>query len=103
MSSPFDYSNQILYGGKQLIVNEMNQHHHLESKLQNDFLLNIVRKSKRPFAKWVKTEKIANIECIKQVYNISNSKAREVLSTLTKLQIEEIANSVNTGGLGKKG
>ena len=126
MSSPFDYSNQILYGGKQLIVdditelgykpflinrtlsyhkdcifyaNEMNQHHHLESKLQND----LVRKSKRPFAKWVKTEKIANIECIKQVYNISNSKAREVLSTLTKLQIEEIANSVNTGGLGKKG
>ena len=130
MSNPFDYSNQILYGGKQLIVdditelgykpflinrtlsyhkdcifyaNEMNQHHHLESRLQNDFLLNIVRKSKRPFAKWVKTEKIANIECIKQVYNISNSKAREVLSTLTKKQIEELINSANTGGLGKKG
>lgn len=129
MSSPFDYVKEILSGNKQLIVdeltekeykpfltnrslsyhrdcifyaNEMNQHHHLDNKLQNDFLLNIVRKNKRPFAKWVKTVKSDDIECIKQVYHISDQKAKEVLSILTQEQIEELKQMANTGGLGKK-
>lgn len=129
MSSPFDYVNQILYGNKQLIVdeitedgykpflvnrslsyhkdcvfyaNEMNRLHHLERKLQNDFLLNIVRKSKRPFAKWAKAEKSDNIECIKQTYGISNSKAKEVLQILTKEQLEHLKEMADIGGVGKK-
>lgn len=129
MSNPFEYSKEILSGGKQLIVdditeqgykpflinrslsyhkdcifyaNEMNQYHHLDNKLQNDFLLNIVRKCKRPFAKWTKTEKSDNLECIKSVYNISNSKAREVLSVLTKDQLQEIKEAADIGGVGKK-
>ena len=128
MSNPFDYVNQILYGNKQLIVdevteheykpflinrslsyhkdcifyaNEMNQHHHLDSKLQNDFLLNITRKSKRPFAKWVKAEKSKNIEYVKQIYHVSNSKAREILSILTEEQLQKIIQAADTGGVGK--
>ena len=129
MSSPFDYVNQILYGNKQLIVdeiteqgyksflvnrslsyhkdcvfyaNEMNRYHHLDTKLQNDFLLNTIRKSKRPFAKWVKAEKSEDIECIKMVYGISNSKAKEVLQILTKEQLQKIKEMADFGGVGKK-
>ena len=36
-----------------LLANEMNQRHFLDKKLQNDFLINIVRRKKR-FAKWIK-------------------------------------------------
>ena len=129
MSSPFDYVNQILYGNKQLIVdeiteqgykpflinrslsyqkdcifyaNEMNRFHHLENKLQNAFLLNTIRKSKRPFAKWVKAEKSDDIECNKMVYGISNSKAKEVLQILTKEQLKEVKETADIGGVGKK-
>ena len=36
-----------------LMANEMNINHHIDNRLQFDFLLNIVRKKKR-FSKWIK-------------------------------------------------
>ena len=39
-----------------LMANEMNINHHLDNRLQFDFLINIVRKKKR-FSKWIKPEK----------------------------------------------
>jgi hypothetical protein len=128
MSNPFDYVKEILQGKKQLIVdeltekdyspfltnrslsyhkdcvmfaNEMNRRHHVDKKLQNDFLLNTVRSQKRPFAKWVKSEKSENIECIKTVYGFSDTKAREALSLLSKEQIQELKEQTKIGGLGK--
>ena len=38
-----------------VIANEMNRYHHLDSRLQYSFLINIIRKRKR-FSKWVKPE-----------------------------------------------
>ena len=126
--NPFDYVKEILQGKKQLIVddltekdyspfltnrslsyhkdcimfaNEMNRRHHTDKKLQNDFLLNTVRSQKRPFAKWVKSEKSDNIECIKTVYGFSDTKAREALSLLSKEQIQELKEQTRIGGLGK--
>ncbi len=126
--SPFDYVKEILQGKKQLIVddlsekeynpfiinrslsyhkdcvffaNEMNRRHHLDKKLQNDFLLNTVRSQKRPFAKWVKSEKSDDLECVKNVYGFSESKAREALSLLSKEQIQELKEQTKIGGLGK--
>ena len=126
--SPFDYVKEILQGKKQLIVddltekdyspfltnrslsyhkdcimfaNEMNRRHHADKKLQNDFLLNTVRSQKRPFAKWVKSEKSDNIECIKTIYGFSDTKAREALSLLSKEQIQELKEQTRIGGLGK--
>ena len=123
--SPFDYVNQILYGNKQLITdeltekdytpflvnkslsyhndcvmyaNEMNRRHFLDKKLQNDFLLNTVRSRKRPFAKWVKSEKSEDIECIKQVYGLSDSKAREALRLLSEEQIQKLKEQTDIGG-----
>jgi hypothetical protein len=126
--SPFDYVKEILQGKKQLIIdeltekeyspfltnrslsyhkdcvmfaNEMNRRHHADKKLQNDFLLNTVRSQKRPFAKWVKSEKSDNIECIKTIYGFSDTKAREALSLLSKEQIQELKEQTRIGGLGK--
>ena len=128
MSSPFDYVNEILYGKKQLIqdditekayepflvnrslsyhrdcvliANEMNRRHHLDKKLQNDFLLNIVRSQKRPFAKWIKAEKSEDLVCIKQIFGFSNSKAREALRLLSKEQIQQLKEQTDIGGLRK--
>ena len=128
MSTPFDYVNQILQGKKQLIVdditereynpfltnralsqhkdcvlfaNEMNQRHGLDKKMQNDFLLNTVRSMKRPFAKWAKSEKNDDITCVKMVYGLSDSKARDALRLLTKEQIQQLKEETLTGGLGK--
>lgn len=125
MSNPFDYVNAILQNKKQLIVdditekdyiafmvnrslsyhkdciiyaNEMNQRHHLAKKLQNDFLLNTVRSQKRPFAKWVKSEKSEDIECVKLVYGLSDIKAREALRLLSDEQIQQLKEKTNTGG-----
>jgi hypothetical protein len=125
MSNPFDYVNAVLQNKKQLIVddvtekayvpfmvnrslsyhydciayaNEMNRRHFLDKKLQNDFLLNTVRSRKRPFAKWVKSEKSEDIECIKLVYGLSDSKAREALRLLSDEQIQQLKEKTETGG-----
>ena len=126
--SVFDYVNAILENKKDLIVdemseksydafivnralslhkdcifyaNEMNRYYILDKKLQNDFLLNIVRSQKRPFAKWVKAEKSEDLECIKQVFGFSNTKAREAIRLLSKEQIQKLKEQTQTGGLRK--
>jgi hypothetical protein len=123
--TPFDYVNQILQGKQQLIVddltekeyvpfltnrslsyhkdcilfaNEMNLRHHLDGKMQNDFLLNTVRSRKRPFTKWAKSEKSEDIECIKIIFGYSNSKAREALRLLSDEQIQELKIKTDIGG-----
>jgi len=123
--TPFDYVNQILQGKQQLIVddltekeyvpfltnrslsyhkdcilfaNEMNTRHHVDAKMQNDFLLNTVRSRKRPFTKWAKSEKSEDIECIKIIFGYSNSKAREALRLLSDEQIQELKIKTDIGG-----
>jgi hypothetical protein len=129
MSNPFDYVNAILQNKKQLIVdeitekdylpfivnrslsyhkdcimyaNEMNRRHFIDKKLQSDFLLNTVRSQKRPFAKWVKSEKSDDLECIKNVYGFSETKAREAFRLLSKEQIQQLKEQTQTGGLNKR-
>ena len=80
-----------------LIANEMNIHHHLDNRLQFDFLINIVRKRKR-FSKWFKPETESDVEVVKSYYGYSNEKACQALTLLTKSQIEELKKKVNKGG-----
>lgn len=128
MSNPFDYVNQILYGKKDLIVdeitekeynpfltnrslsyhydcilfaNEMNQRHFADKKMQFQFLINTVRSKKRPFVKWVKSEKNEDIECIKQIFGFSDSKAVEALRLLNDEQIQQLKQKTEIGGLRK--
>ncbi len=60
--------------------------------------LNTVRSRKRPFAKWVKSEKSEDIECVKLVYGLSDSKAREALRLLSDEQIQLLKEKTDTGG-----
>ena len=128
MSNPYDYVNSILQNKKNLIVdeltekdyssflvnrtlsyhkdcimyaNEMNRRHLADKKLQYDFLLNTIRSQKRPFAKWVKSEKSDNLECIKQVFGLSDQKAREAMRLLSNEQIQQLKEQTDTGGLRK--
>ena len=128
MASPFDFLNEINYGKNNLIVdditekeynsfmvnrglsyfndtvlmaNEMNLNHHLDSRLQNDFLINIVRKKKR-FSKWNKPETVSDVEVVKEYYGYSNEKARQALSLLTKEQLDILKQKVFKGGRRKQ-
>ena len=122
--SPFDYIKEINYGKNNIMVddiaekkyngfmvnrglsyfrdtvlmaNEMNKNHHLDSRLQFDFLINIVRKKKR-FSKWNKPEVASDLETIKEYYGYSNEKARTALKLLSPDQITEIRKKVYRGG-----
>jgi hypothetical protein len=126
--SPFDYVNSVLQNKKNLIVdeltekdyqpflvnrslsyhkdcilyaNEMNRRHQTDKKLQYDFLLNTIRSQKRPFAKWIKAEKSDDLECIKQVFGLSDQKARDAMRLLSNEQIQKLKEQTDTGGLRK--
>lgn len=126
--NPFDYVNEILQGKKDLIIddatekeyipflvnrslsyhmdcimfaNEMNQRHHLDKKLQNSFLLNTVRARKRRFMKWVKAEKIDDLECIKIYYGYSNQRAKEALHLLSEDDLKKLKEKTDIGGVTK--
>ena len=80
-----------------MYANEMNQNHHLDKKLQFDFLLNSIRKRKR-FTPWLKANKVSNLEYVKEFYGYSNEKAKSALTILTNEQIKQIKTSLNKGG-----
>src|SRR6056300_1971296 len=78
-------------------ANEMNRYHQVDSRLQFDFLINIIRKRKR-FSKWDKKKIDGDVEVIKEYYGYSNAKALQVLSLLTPDQLKDLHKKVNKGG-----
>jgi len=78
-------------------VNEMNKHHHLDKKLQFDFLLNSLRTRKR-YTPWLKASKQKNLEYVKEYYGYNNEKAKSALKILNDDQIKTIKDSLNKGG-----
>lgn len=125
--NPFDYVNSINYTKKDIMVddiaekqynayiinhslsyfndtvllaNEMNRYHHLDNKLKYDFFINTVRKRKR-FCKWTKAVQSDDLEAVKQYYNYSNEKARQVLSLLDEYQLTELKTRMYKGGRSK--
>ncbi len=80
-----------------LLANEMNQRAHLDKKLQNDFLINTVRK-KRRFAKWMKPLSSDDLEVVKEYYGYSNEKARQVLPLLNDEQVGQLRQRIFKGG-----
>lgn len=79
------------------LSNEMNRLHHLDYKMQYDFLINIVRRKKR-FSKWDKPDERADMECLKKYFGYSEQKAKQVIGLLTESQIKTIKKKVSTGG-----
>ena len=80
-----------------MLVNEMNMRHHLDKKLQYDFLLNSIRSKKR-YAPWVKASKLKDLEYVKEYYGYTDEKAKTALSILNESQIKAIKDSLNKGG-----
>ena len=80
-----------------VLVNEINFHHHVDNKLQFDFLLNSIRPRKR-YTPWMKAKKVKDLEYVKEYYGYSNEKAKSALEILNDEQIKTIKNSLNKGG-----
>ena len=122
--NPFEFLNDINYGKKYIMVddlaekaydpfmvnrslsyfqdtvlsaNEMNINHHIDKRLQNDFLINMVRKRKR-FSKWDKPNSNSDVEVVKEYYGYNNEKARNALTLLTSEQIDILRQKVYKGG-----
>ena len=96
--NPFMVNRSLSYFSDTVVIaNEMNRYHHLDSRLQYQFLINIIRKRKR-FSKWVKPELEHDLESVKEYYGYSNEKSRQILPLLTSSQREEIKEKVNKGG-----
>ena len=96
--APFVINRSLSYFADTVgIANEMNIKHHLDNRLQYQFLINIIRKRKR-FSIWIKPEIENDIDVVKEYYGYSNEKARQILSLLTPSQIDIIRNKVNKGG-----
>jgi len=96
--SPFLTNRALSYHNDTVaIANEMNVSHHLDKRLQYEFLLNIIRPKKR-YAKWSKKEKGGDVEVVKEFYKYNETKARQALTILTKEQISDIRNIMEKGG-----
>ena len=80
-----------------VFANEMNRLHHLDKRLQFQFFLNSIRPKKR-FSKWLRSNKIKNLEYVKVYYGYSNEKAKQALDILDDAQIEYIKRIINRGG-----
>tara|TARA_B100000925_G_C21778207_1_gene375081 strand:- start:209 stop:589 length:381 start_codon:yes stop_codon:yes gene_type:complete len=85
------YNDTVIY------ANEMNKNSHIDSRLQFDFLKQIIRKRKR-FSKWNKADKLADIEVIKEYYGYSRDKAYQVLPLLSKDKIDHLRKKISKGG-----
>ena len=80
-----------------MLVNEINQLHHLDKRLQFDFLINSLRPRKR-YAPWLKAKKLKNLEYVKEFYGYNNEKAKVALDILDDEQISAIKEKLNKGG-----
>jgi hypothetical protein len=80
-----------------LYANEMNMLHHLDDKLQYDYLFFSIRKKKRFFKREKKSEDV-NFDLIRQHYKYNNERTREALTILTEGQIDIIKEKEEKGG-----
>ena len=80
-----------------MFVNEMNKYSFLDKDRQYSFYLNILRKRKR-FSPWLRKDKVADLDCVKQYYGYSNEKASQALKILSHEQLNFIRQRLDTGG-----
>lgn len=85
-----------------LQVNQMNIVPSTDKKMQYDYLCGTIRKYRRPFQKWQKRETLDALETIKEYYNYSNERAKEVMHLFSDVQITELRNRLEKGGIQKK-
>lgn len=82
-------------------ANEMNRRHHLDKKMQHDYLMGTIRSRRRGFHKWAKPVENQVLEAVKEVWECSDRKATEILRILTPDQLVGVMEITNKGGRGK--
>jgi len=98
--NPFMVNRAMGFGKDTCIAaNEMNSRHHLDNKMQFDFLFDVVRQGKR-YNKWLKNDE-ENIEAIQKFFGYSLIKAKQALSLLNDTQIDIIKLHLATSKGGK--
>lgn len=86
------YPDTILY------ANEVNVHGQMPKRWQFDFLKGTITKRKR-FSKWAKKEaSTADLTAVKEFYKYSTERAMEVMSILSREQIEYVKQQMGKGG-----
>lgn len=78
-------------------ANEMNFLYDTPNRLQYDFLINIVRPSKR-YAKWGKKFKDSDVEAIQEYYGYNMTKAIQALPLLSDNELDIIRKKLEKGG-----
>jgi len=79
-----------------LYSNEMNLNHNLDNALQNDYLINSIRKGNR-FSKWAKPVEDPNVEAIREYYRVNYARATEISKILTAEQVNLIRIKITKG------
>ena len=78
--------------------NDMNYYYDLDGVLQYDYFINSIRKKKR-YNKWAKANKTSSkLDIIKKYYGYNEQRAVEVMSILSKENIDFITAKMNKGG-----
>lgn len=80
-----------------LYANEINCNHHVDNKLQYQYLINSIR-PKRRFSKWAKKQEDNDLDAVIQYYGYNREKAEQALSLLSPEQLEELKQRLNKGG-----
>jgi hypothetical protein len=122
-TNPFDFVNDITYGKKDifseetqrsyvpfminralsyfpdtvLYANDMNLVHFLDKYVQYKYFLHAIPKRRR-FAKWGKKINDEDVVSVSKVFQLSTSKAAEILPTLSEEQLSSIRNISNSLG-----
>jgi len=96
--NPYIINKGLSYGHDTVIpANEMNSRPHIDKLLQFQFLINIIRPKKR-FNKWIKAEKIDDLEIVKEYYGYSTEKAKQVLPLIGDQQLDYLRIKLIKGG-----
>ena len=77
----------------------MNLYSDMNNKLHYDFLINTIRKYRRPFKPWIKPENSEKIELIKRFFNISKREALEIEDLISDNDMDKIKTELSTGGI----
>lgn len=83
-----------------LFTNEMNLCSFLPNRMQYDYYFHSIRKGKRPFA-FAKKIIDDNLLAIKEYFEYSNTKAKEISRILTIEQLGVVKKTVDKGGSNK--
>lgn len=85
-----------------IYANMMNINYFLDKDMQYDYLFHSIRKYRRKFEPWIKNTINSPLEIVKEFFNYSNDKAKEVLHLFTESDLSQMKTQIDKGGVIKK-